>query len=85
MPKGILKLRKSNKGSIIVELDRLNGKPPMPLSYISFKDTAFNDKECEFNFDNGTFIGFETSAFYTRFSNKIIKVEENYVPTFLAF
>ena len=26
----------------------------------------------KFNFDNGTFIGIETSAFYTRFSNKII-------------
>ena len=26
----------------------------------------------KFNFNNGTFIGIETSAFYTRFSNKII-------------
>ena len=26
----------------------------------------------KFNFENGTFIGLETSAFYTRFSNKII-------------
>ena len=26
----------------------------------------------KFNFENGTFIGIETSAFYTRFSNKII-------------
>lgn len=26
----------------------------------------------KFNFENGTFVGWETSAFYTRFSNKII-------------
>ena len=31
----------------------------------------------KFNFENGTFIGIETSAFYTRFSNKIINDYES--------
>ena len=53
MPKGILKLSKTAKGKIIVALDRLNGKPPMPLSSVSLPDMTHNDKECEFGFDKG--------------------------------
>lgn len=58
MPNGILKLSKTAKGKIIVALDRLNGKPPMPLSSVSLADLTHNDKECEFGFDKGmvTFI-----------------------------
>ena len=56
MPKGILKLGKTNKGSVYVQLDRLNGKPPMPLSYVSFKDLSLDGKECEFDFENGRVI-----------------------------
>lgn len=54
MPKGILKLSKSKKGKIIVALDRLNGKPPMPLSYVSFDNLDLNEKECEYEMTGGT-------------------------------
>ncbi|MBK8563986.1 MAG: hypothetical protein IPN76_11750 [Saprospiraceae bacterium] len=53
MPKGILKLSKSNKGKIIVALDRLNGKPPMPLSNVSFSNLDHNEKECEYEMVGG--------------------------------
>jgi CRISPR-associated protein Cmr6 len=66
MPKGIIKLSKSNRGNIIVSLDRLNGKPPMPLSYVAFKDLSHNDKECEYGFENGrvTYIKIENEQVY---------------------
>lgn len=51
MAKGILKVSKTNKGKIFVELDRLNGKPPMPLSYVVFADTSLSGKECEYIVD----------------------------------
>ena len=51
MAKGILKVNKTNKGKIYVELDKLNGKSPMPLSYIVFPDTTFNGKECDYTVD----------------------------------
>ena len=51
MKKGILKVRKTNRGKIFVQIDRLNGKPPMPLSYVRFDDTSFNDKECTYEVD----------------------------------
>lgn len=53
MPKGILKLSKSNKGKIIVALDRLNGKPPMPLSYTLLDNLDYNEKECEYEMEGG--------------------------------
>ena len=53
MPKGIIKLSKSSKGKIIVALDRLNGKSPMPLSSVSFNDMTFNEKDCDYGFENG--------------------------------
>lgn len=57
MKKGVLKVKKTNKGKIFVQLDRLNGKPPMPLSYVSFDNTNFNDKECTYETDKkGIFI-----------------------------
>jgi len=52
MPKGILKLVTTAKGKIIVSLDRLNGKPPMPLSYVTFNNLEHNDKECDYSIDN---------------------------------
>jgi CRISPR-associated protein Cmr6 len=66
MPKGILKLNKTAKGKIIVALDRLNGKPPMPLSSVSLPDMTHQDKECEFGFDKGmvTFIKIEGVQIY---------------------
>jgi CRISPR-associated protein Cmr6 len=51
MKKGILIVRKTNKGKIFVQIDRLNGKPPMPLSYVRFDNTNFNDKECTYETD----------------------------------
>ena len=51
MAKGILKVNKTNKGKIFVELDKLNGKPPMPLSYVVFPDTSLSGKECEYLVD----------------------------------
>jgi CRISPR-associated protein Cmr6 len=51
MTKGVLKVNKTNKGKIFVELDKLNGKPPMPLSYIVFPDTSLSGKECEYIVD----------------------------------
>jgi CRISPR-associated protein Cmr6 len=53
MPKGIIKLTKTGKGKIIVALDRLNGKPPMPLSYVTFSDMTYNENECDFGFEKG--------------------------------
>jgi CRISPR-associated protein Cmr6 len=53
MPKGIIKLTKTGKGKIIVALDRLNGKPPMPLSYVTFSDMTYHEKECDFGFEKG--------------------------------
>ncbi len=66
MPKGILKLSKTAKGKIIVSLDRLNGKPPMPLSSVSLPDLTHNDKECEFGFDKGmvTYIKIDNVQIY---------------------
>jgi CRISPR-associated protein Cmr6 len=51
MAKGILKISKTNKGKIFVELDKLNGKPPMPLSYVVFPDTSLNGTACEYEMD----------------------------------
>jgi CRISPR-associated protein Cmr6 len=62
MPKGILKLSKTKKGKIIVALDRLNGKPPMPLSYVSFSDLTYNDKECEFETEKGKIISIKVDG-----------------------
>jgi len=53
MAKGILKISKTNRGKIFVELDRLNGKPPMPLSYVVIPDTSLSGKECEYKMDKG--------------------------------
>ncbi len=54
MLKGILRLRKSAKGGVIVELDRLmSGRAPMPLSYVSLPNLDFNDKDCEYLMDGG--------------------------------
>lgn len=53
MPKGILKLSKSKKGKVIVALDRLNGKPPMPLSNVSFDNLEHHEKECEYEMTGG--------------------------------
>jgi CRISPR-associated protein Cmr6 len=66
MPNGILKLSKTAKGKIIVALDRLNGKPPMPLSSVSLADLTHNEKECEFGFDKGmvTFIKIDGVQIY---------------------
>lgn len=52
MGKGILKITKSNKGKIIVHLDRLNGKTPVPLSYVTFPDDKYADKDCEYQSDS---------------------------------
>jgi len=46
--KGILKVNRTNKGKIFVEIDRLNNRPPMPLSYVVLPDTTLNGKECEY-------------------------------------
>lgn len=63
MAKGILKVNKTNRGKIFVELDRLNGKPPMPLSYIVFPDTTFNGKECEYSVDaKGIFLSIKVDG-----------------------
>lgn len=51
MKKGILKVKKTKKGKIFVQIDRQNGKPPMPLSYVSFENTDFHDKECTYETD----------------------------------
>jgi len=51
MKKGILKVRKTKKGKIFVQIDKQNGKSPMPLSYVSFNNTDFNDKECTYETD----------------------------------
>ncbi len=51
MGKGILKVSRTNKGKIFVELDKQNGKPPMPLSYIVFANTDYHGKECEYSVD----------------------------------
>jgi len=48
MKKGILIVRRTKKGKIFVQLDRMNGKPPMPLSYVRFEDTSLNQKECTY-------------------------------------
>lgn len=57
MKKGILKVRKTNKGKIFVQIDRQNGKAPMPLSYVRLPDTSLNDKECTYETDKkGIFI-----------------------------
>jgi len=46
--KGILKVSRTNKGKIFVEIDRLNNRPPMPLSYVVFPNTDLNGKECAY-------------------------------------
>jgi len=48
MGKGILKVARTSKGKIFVELDRLNGRVPMPLSNVSLPDTTLDGKECEY-------------------------------------
>ena len=53
MEKGIIKLSKSKKGKMIVALDRLNGKPPMSLSYVSLDNMDFHGKECLFEMIGG--------------------------------
>lgn len=52
MTKGLLKVSRTNKGKIIVELDKRNGRAPMPLSYVSFADTSLNGMECEYTTDD---------------------------------
>jgi CRISPR-associated protein Cmr6 len=57
MGKGILKVNRTNKGKIFVELDRQNGKPPQPLSYVVFANTDYHGKECEYVVDaKGIFV-----------------------------
>lgn len=51
MGKGILKVSRTAKGRIFVEMDKQNGKAPMPLSYVVFPDTAHDGKECEYDVD----------------------------------
>lgn len=53
MEKGILVLSQSNKGKIIVSLDRLNGRPPMSLSYVSLPSMQHNNKECMYDMQQG--------------------------------
>lgn len=63
MKKGILIVRTTKRGKIFVQLDRLNGKPPMPLSYVSFDNTNLNDKECTYEVDKkGIFISISISG-----------------------
>lgn len=50
--KGILKVSRTNKGKIFVEVDRLNNRPPMPLSYVVFPDTTYDGKACEYETDD---------------------------------
>lgn len=52
MGKGVLKITKTAKNKIIVHLDRLNGRPPVPLSYVSFPDDTLNDQPCDYVADN---------------------------------
>lgn len=52
MGKGKLKVSRTNKGKIFVEIDKLNGKPPMPISYVVFPNTDLSGKECEYEVDN---------------------------------
>lgn len=53
MENGVIKLSKSKKGKIIVAIDRLNGKPPMALSYVSLDSLEHNDKECMYEMVGG--------------------------------
>lgn len=57
MEKGKLIISKSKKGRIIVNLDRLNGKNPMILSYVSNLTDAdkekYNGSDCEFKMVKG--------------------------------
>lgn len=53
MEKGILKLTLSGKGKIIVSLDRLNGRPPMSLSYVPIGSMDLNDKPCLYEMQQG--------------------------------
>lgn len=48
MHKGILKVSRTYKGRIFVEIDRQDEKPPMSLSYIVLTDLSHNGKECEY-------------------------------------
>ncbi|MDZ7879497.1 MAG: type III-B CRISPR module RAMP protein Cmr6 [Saprospiraceae bacterium] len=66
MPKGVLKISRTNKGKVFVEIDKLNGRPPMPISYVVLPDTDLNGKECQYEVD-------EKGIF------KTIKVEGNVV------
>lgn len=50
--KGILKVGRTNKGRIFVEIDHLNGRPPQPLSYVVFPDTTYDGKACEYETDD---------------------------------
>ena len=52
MAKGVLKVSRTNKGKVFVEIDRLNGKPPMPISYVVLPNTDLNGKACEYDVDS---------------------------------
>jgi len=56
MAKGKLKVYKSQRGAIIVELDKLNNKNPMPLSFAQKIPNIieYHDAECEYSETNGT-------------------------------
>lgn len=52
MAKGRLKVSRTNKGKIFVEIDKLNNKPPMPISYVVFPNTDLNGKDCQYEIDS---------------------------------
>jgi len=61
--KGILKVSRTNKGKIFVEIDRLNNRPPMPLSYVVFPNTDLNGRECEYETnDKGIFLSIKVDG-----------------------
>lgn len=51
MEKGILNVNKTKKGKIKVSITKSNGKN-LILSFVTFKDTSLNGKECEYSFKN---------------------------------
>lgn len=61
--KGILKVSRTNKGKIFVEVDRLNNRPPMLLSYVVFPDTTYDGKACEYETDDkGIFLNIKVDG-----------------------